>query len=282
MCLAPPLINSCLRPCYICLMLQLLVVLPSPKYVAISLYLPESPHKSHSYVSLADLDPFQLRTSEMWPCQMACGVKHITEKEFQNAHKRVRLETCPAKIIGAFPSLSSSLSHLCIAHARDRVPGERVEVVIYIEPLTCRCKGHHTRSQRSTATIKGQSTSLYTAEVFSCFKAVPNGESDCLPDPGRTGAEPSIHIGWSNIDSYYIIRGLPNLVIRLKYGCVQSESTQYPMKAGKHLRLFTSPKCILYLPEFKSRYITKLKQNTLQNIQYASQTIHHIISINHA
>ena len=74
----------------------------------------------------------------------------------------------------------------------------------------------------ATATIKGQSTSLYTAEVFSCFKAVPNGESDCLPDPGRTGAEPSIHIGWSNIDLYYIIRGLPNLVIGLKYGCVES------------------------------------------------------------
>ena len=178
---------------YICLMLQLLVVLPSPKYVAISLYLPESPHKSHSYISLADLDPFQLRTSEMWPCQMACGVKHITEKEFQNAHKRVRLETCPAKIIGAFPSLSSSLSHLCIAHARDlcckipslssslpplnsarardRVSGEHVEVVIYIEPLTCRCKGHHTRSQRSTATIKGQSTSLYTARSFFLFQS---------------------------------------------------------------------------------------------------------------
>ena len=40
----------------------------------------------------------------MWPCQMACGVMHIHEKEFQNAQKRVRLETCPAKIIGAFPS----------------------------------------------------------------------------------------------------------------------------------------------------------------------------------
>ena len=30
-----------------------------------------------------------------------------------------------------------------------------------------------------------------------------------------------------------IIKGLQNLVIRLKYGCVQSESTRYPMKLGR-------------------------------------------------
>ena len=72
-------------------------------------------------------------------------------------------------------------------------PGESVEDVIYIEPLTCRCKGHHTRSQQSTAT-RDKALHYTQPEVFSCFKAVPDGESDCLPDPGRTGAEPLIHI----------------------------------------------------------------------------------------
>ena len=167
--------------------------LPSPKYTAFSLYLPESPHKSHSYISLADLDPFQLAENfRNVAMSNACGVMHITEKHFQNAHKRVRLETCPAKIIGAFPSLSSSLSHLCIAHARDRVPGKRVEDVIYIEPLTCRCKGR-TLSQRSIAT-KDKALRYTQPEVFLVSKLYPNGESDCLPDPGRTGAEPLIHI----------------------------------------------------------------------------------------